>query len=95
MTQIELKLKQVDNDNCRVYFTSPGERLYCFQLETRGEFAMFECTDEGEPFCHVDMSKFEPPFVEGENSKIRIAHEFNEWLGDLVLDHGHTAGIGM
>lgn len=95
MPQIDLKLQQVDNDNCRVYFTSPGERLYCFQLEKRGEFVMLECTDDGEPLCHVDMSNFEPPFVEGDDSKIRIAREYNEWLGDLVLDHGHTAGISM
>ncbi|MBY3433858.1 hypothetical protein HFN89_06815 [Rhizobium laguerreae] len=95
MPQIELTLNQVDNDNCRVYFTSPGERLYCFQLVKRGAFTMLECTDEGEPLCQVDMSRFDAPFVQGEESRIRIAHEFNDWLGDLVLDHVHTAGIGL
>jgi hypothetical protein len=95
MTQIDLTLYKVDNDNCRVYFKSSGQRLYCYQLEKRGEFAMHECTDDGEPLCHVDMTKFETPFVEGTDSTIKVAREFNDWLGDLVLDHGHTGGLGM
>ncbi|MCZ7860738.1 hypothetical protein O9X98_04910 [Agrobacterium salinitolerans] len=94
MPAIELTLKRVDNENCRVYFTSPGERLYCFQLQRR-EFEMWECTDEGEPLCHVDISKFEPPFVEGTDSTIRIAREYNEWLGELVLDHGHNPSLSF
>ena len=90
---IELSLHSVDNSECRVYFTSPTATLYCFQLAKRGEFEMYQCTDEGEPLTTVEMDRFEPPFVEGQDSTIPIARDYNDWLGDLVLDCGHSTTV--
>lgn len=85
---IPLTLHSIDNGNCQVHFTSPTGTLYCFQRSIRGGFLMFQCTDEGEPLAQVDMTRFEPDFVEGQDSTIPIAREYNEWLGELVLDSG-------
>jgi hypothetical protein len=93
LSQIELILKLVDNDNCRIYVTSPIGNLYCFQLETRGDFAMYECTPEGEPLAHVDITRFLAPFVDNEDSDIRIASEYNEWLGNKLSYGGPGRAI--
>lgn len=76
----QLHQDQVDNDNCRVYFRDDERTLYCFQLEGRGKFEFFECTDEGEPLVHADLESFNFGNVTGQDSLIRIASDYNEWF---------------
>lgn len=86
MTELKaLTYHSTDNDFYRVYFRDADETLYCFQQE-RAEFELFECTAEGEPMFHIDFDSVDAPFVEGEDSAVRVAHDYNEWLGRYVLD---------
>lgn len=89
----QLTFKTTDNDFYRVYFTDNADTLYCFQKEKSG-FELFECTDEGEPLFPVDIELVDAPFIEGEDSTIPIARDYNEWLESMTMDVEVNPNLG-
>lgn len=71
-----LKLRNTDNGNCRVYYTSDDKRLYCFQESFRGRFELLVCSRDGEPshtVCHISVPLDKLPAEECSTSKAFVA----------------------
>jgi hypothetical protein len=79
MRELNLSYLREDNDNCRVYFRSVTRGLYCYQLETRDEFKLFECTKDGEPLAPINLDKVEVKLNSTAPGDARIGKEFLEW----------------
>ena len=77
--ELTLSFVEEDNDNCRVYFRSESRALYCYQLERRDEFKLFECTRDGEPLASIDPDKVEVTLKSTAPGEVRIGKEFLEW----------------
>ena len=75
--KLALKFKTVDSGYCRIYYTDPNKRLLCFQLESRNNFELLYCTQEGEPSHTIDyLNKVVLDFPLSEPG---IAADFIEW----------------
>lgn len=73
-----MKFRSEDSGFCRVYYTD-GNRILCYQAETRCNFSLYECTREGEPshsIPHENYIERTPPSTEHTD----IGREFNQWL---------------
>lgn len=77
--ELALSFLEEDNDNCRVYFRSETRELYCYQLERRNEFKLFECTRDGEPLASIDLNKVEITLQSTAPGEARIGQEFLDW----------------
>lgn len=79
VSHITLAFRNEDNDNCRVYFRSDNNSLFCYQLERRGEFQLFECTRDGEPLAPIDINSVDISLKSTAPGKVKIGKEFLEW----------------
>jgi hypothetical protein len=77
--ELTLSYLEEDNSNCRVYFRSATRGLYCYQLESRGEFKLFECTRDGEPLASIDPSQVDITLKSTAPGEVKIGQEFLEW----------------
>lgn len=78
------KLNRVDNGNCRVYYSKPSGRLFCFQLgHRRGSFDFMACTKSGEP--EYEVSFVGKDFDKMPGSETSIGREFLEWAEKVSL----------
>lgn len=77
--ELSLSYLEEDNGNCRVYFRSEARGLYCYQLERRGEFKLFQCTSDGEPLASIDPSEVEVMLKSTAPGEVKIGKEFLEW----------------
>jgi hypothetical protein len=76
-----LKLRNVDRDSCRVYYTwvSPAEvnRLFCFQEDSSGGFDFLLCSRDGEPNCPVERRGRSVDRLPEDDST--TSHKFRTW----------------
>lgn len=77
--ELTLSYLEEDNDSCRVYFRSDTRALYCYQLERRGEFKLFQCTSDGEPLASIDPSEVDITLKSTAPGEAKIGQEFLEW----------------
>lgn len=81
---LELKFKGADNGNCRVYYTAPLKAparrlgLYCLQRDFPPLFALYRCSQDGEPDYPVSLTEIEA--IEDPSGDERIEQELREFL---------------
>ena len=83
-----LNFHSEDNGNCRVYYSLKAEgeakRLLCYQLSTKDQFKLFECTLNGEPCHSFDYKDYltQTPLPDGNTpTEIRL----RKWLVKQVI----------
>jgi len=77
--ELTLSYLEEDNDNCRVYFRSEARGLYCYQLERRGDFKLFQCTRDGEPLAAIDPGEVNVILKSSAPGEVKIGQEFLLW----------------